>query len=223
MATNPFAVKTDDQTVVAATEINDAASLIPNLIDGVAGGTYSPSSKVTITNLEMGGTNRLKVASRSIGPRALNGQVVSDMASANRFTPNTANSWTAATASASCFVVVPLDVPDGATITAYSVYIDPAGGHGALPAAMPQILLSSTAVATNSNSVHKTTIDSSANVAAYEPFHAISDTISLVVDRAARRYFIVLQSEGGANALAGLVYIGGTVTFTVTNYDDGAS
>lgn len=130
--------------------------------------------------------------------------------------------WVATTTAAG-FLWIPLDVPDGATITAITAYVKAAGGHGVLPT-MPVIEFFSFAPATGVSTGIHTTADASASVVAYEALHTIAMTgLSEVVDRSAKYYMVGQTNEQGGSAIAGLTLYGISVTFTTAQRDPGAS
>lgn len=125
-----------------------------------------------------------------------------------------AGAWTNAVVGT--VLMIPLAIPNGVTVTAVSVLIDPAGGHGALPAVMPSLAFRRRAIATGGATVIGTATDASANVAAYEPAHALTlSGLSEVIDTSIRDYHLFLTAESGANSAVGTVWYGGvSVTWT---------
>lgn len=119
----------------------------------------------------------------------------------------------------------PLDVPHGATINSVSVKVIGAGGHGALPATMPCVKFRKWNISTASGTVSSGTNDGSASVGAFEAAHTITRSgIAEVVNNSTTRYGVQFESEGGANAVAGLLVVGVTVNFTTgTAFDRGAA
>jgi hypothetical protein len=111
----------------------------------------------------------------------------------------------------------PLKAPKGQTITAFEITIDPAGGHGALPATMPVVQLVKTDRSTGVLSIVSTVTDSASNVGAYETAHSFGGSgLTEVATPDTHRYGIRLTSETGANAVAGLVAHRPSVTYTRT-------
>lgn len=97
----------------------------------------------------------------------------------------------------------------GATINSVTLYLQGAAGHGALPAMMPSLGLARWDYATDTFAslvAAGVTVDSSANVAAYEAAHNIIATVdqNSTVDRESYHYFAVVCNEGNTNALAQL-------------------
>ncbi len=88
-------------------------------------------------------------------------------------------------------------------ITQVRVGIDPAGGHGALPARLPRIRFCR--VTGGALTVLHTTVDPSASVPVYEAGHEIV-TAGLSEDFVdGSTYFVAFSGEQGANAVDGLV------------------
>jgi len=208
---------------LTAKETNWLGRQLARGIDG-RGGRCTPINKVTISGangLEIGGTAKLLLERRT-HTRAINGQVISDIAAADTWLPDIAGRWTSLTTNV-CRLYHQLDVPNGAIVTGYSAYIDPAA-HGALPAGMPAAALVAVDVTTGATTTLAQVIDSSATVAAFDALHAISATsLSVPMLRSSKRYFIRLESESGANAQILCVYSGTLVTYVLAAQDDGAA
>jgi len=115
----------------------------------------------------------------------------------------------------------PLKLPDGATLTAIATLIHPVGGHGALPAVMPSFKVVSIhgSLGTAADEVSLVT-DSSANTTAYQLLHAItSGSLSVVINNAAKRYLVYLETEFSTNSIIGTKVYQPYYTFTMTNLD----
>lgn len=233
---NPFPVKADDTSTLNASEINTAGVYISRAVDGVGGGTYTPSTPIEIggEGLIVGGLNGLTVD----GPVTITGPVQLDdttpIALGSRSRTRTAGPlyYLGATVSATSTGVVStgattvesaswfLLVPHNAELTSVSVTISPAGGHGALPTAMPIISV----VYLPANSITGVTVasatDTSASVAAYETVHQITLNTSHVVNRTDRMYSVTLSFEGDPNAVAGAFASVPQWTAMVTELDD---
>lgn len=101
---------------------------------------------------------------------------------------------------------------DGSTLTELRLYTDPAGSHTQLPEVMPALyVLRSTRTRTISalRSSSPWSVDSAANVAAYEAAHDLVYTPDQnnTIDHSTYVYTLLYQHEGGAHALVG-GYIG---------------
>lgn len=122
-------------------------------------------------------------------------------------------------------VALPIELfpPNGAELTTVEVWWQGAGGHGALPATMPQVEVYEENIGTGVvTQLGPTATDSSASVAAYQLRHAITVSgFSHVVNRATSRFYVKVYNEGGVNALAGATYKGLTRTCTYTRLDEG--
>ncbi len=118
-----------------------------------------------------------------------------------------------------------LDLPDGAVLSELRIYIDPIGGHGALPATMPKVQVFRWVPATGVSTSLVSQTDPSASVVAYEALHVITATLGTTetIDNVNNVYAVVFDSEGGANSLNGLQVEGSRAVYTVTSQDPGAA
>lgn len=123
-------------------------------------------------------------------------------------------------------LIIPIDVPDGVNITSVSARITGAITHSSLPENMPTLTvyrqrLFSSGAASQSWSAE----DDSASFIQYVSGHDITVEFDPphTVDRSTGKYFAVLTSESGANALAGARFFGLIVTYTYTRIDRAAS
>lgn len=123
--------------------------------------------------------------------------------------------------------VVPLKLPDGATITGLKMWLQGGAGHGALPANLPTVQLVESTLATGTTTNLATLTDAPVNVAAYEAVHVLSGAVggSPVVAAATKRYYARVNGESGANSLnpALLTIFGVAVGFTLASIDKGAA
>ena len=118
-------------------------------------------------------------------------------------------------------IVMPLDVPHGATLINAIVTFTGAGGHAALPAVMPSVTIVKTNLLTGADTTISDTDDPSATVGAYQAIHTFGPTsLSEVIDKSVYRYNLNVSSEAGANALSGGVLFGVRVTATVSRIDE---
>jgi hypothetical protein len=107
-----------------------------------------------------------------------------------------------------------LDLPDGYTLSDLQVYIQPPGGHGALPTTMPQFTLTRVDRNTGVATLIDTEIDASGSTGAYEAYHSIQMSgLAEVINRATRKYVLNFTAETDTNALAGTTI--GMITRTV--------
>lgn len=115
----------------------------------------------------------------------------------------------------------PIELPHGSTLNSITVTVIGAAGHGALPATMPQIKWRKYNAITPAGATSSATVDSSASTGAFEAAHTIvKSSIAEVIDNTTQRYAIEFDSEGGANAVAGLVVYGIVLNFTTTTVAD---
>lgn len=109
-----------------------------------------------------------------------------------------------------------LDVPPGSTITGITWYVAPAGGHGALPGQLPELLVRelNPANGTSANVVSMT--DTSASVVAYEAPHTVSSGVLSYATTEGRTVIATMYGEKGPNEVSGGNFYPPVVTFTRT-------
>jgi hypothetical protein len=168
------------------------------------------------------GTNRVKLASRSIGPRTV----------CAHFQPYTSG-WSLQTDSLGTPMTTtnssqtggfPLALPEGAVINQIRVCVSGAPSHSGAPAGLPTVALWYKLPSTGGTGVQlagQTDVYGSALTYA-TPHYITMSGINHVVDRDAR-LVICVTSEYSSNALSGFEIHGVDVTYTVTNYDDGGT
>lgn len=205
--------------LLTAAQMNQLDIDHANAMDGAAGGTYT--APFILSDVTMGGTTKLKLASRSLT------RVMAAM-----WTVKTAADWTlpdgsgliTTTNTNSTPIYKPLDLPNGCTMTSVSVWIKPAGGHGALPASKPGLGLFKVSAATGVSTLITSMADAPASVPAYETRHTLDlSGLTEVIDKTAFQYFIQVFPEFGANAVAGAAFDDAVAVFTTTAQDDGAA
>jgi hypothetical protein len=126
----------------------------------------------------------------------------------------------AATGGGVCYI--PIDhVPNGVTITQIDVAFEGAAGHGSLPGTMPKIRLVSVTGTTGAFTNESTQgVDGSGSTGAYESVHLLTKSgLSIVVDKAAKRYMIQVASEVTPNDVANALIHSARVTFNSTFFD----
>jgi len=107
-----------------------------------------------------------------------------------------------------------MNVPVGAVITGISWRIDPAPGHAALPATLPQLVAVELDPATGGSTTIATQSDTSGSVAVYEAAHNVSATGLSYTTTAGRAVVVNVYGEKGANEVDGLNAFWPVVTFT---------
>lgn len=112
-------------------------------------------------------------------------------------------------------------VPQGSILTAAVVYLQPNGGHaafpGGAPATFPSVKIYRFVLATAVTTAIATQADTNTGSAgAYEAYHTITATIgsSEIVDHIRNRYYVVLSTETGANAIDGTRAFGAAVALS---------
>jgi hypothetical protein len=184
-----------------------------------AGSTMDLDGAITVDDFTMTGTNKVKLASRSI-TRACELTPTADPTEwiCNNIS-GTGNWYSLGTAAE--VLTQPVHTPFGATITGVSVYVQGDSGHVGLPGTPPKFYIHETDVTTGTVTSYGPYADASASTGAFQAVHAIaSGTVSIATSRAAKRYALSITAESGANAKTQLVYHGATVTYTTTSYDE---
>lgn len=113
-----------------------------------------------------------------------------------------------------------LDVPAGSTITSITWYIDPAGGHGALPGTLPSLLVRELNPADGTSTNIVTMADTSPDVGTYEAAHTIASGVLAYATTAGRIVVASMLGEKGANEVAGGRFYPPVVTFTRTTVSE---
>lgn len=191
---------------------------------GAITGTLALSATTTASDLTMSGTNKVKLASRSIGPRVQKAAPTTN--DPTTWSLQAAGLYMQQIANAKDYVIFALDVPHGATLTEVRAHLKGANGHGlSMPvgADRPDLAVHEIPTDGNSNLVGGVAVtDTSADATAYELKHRIDLTdLSHVIDREQYRYVAVIGSETGGNYIAGLRVYAVDCTYTVDEMDDG--
>ena len=123
---------------------------------------------------------------------------------------------------------IPVPLPNGSTWTSAFAGFVGAAGHAAFPGGKPATMPVMRAVKFNPNTGALTVIasvtDPSASAAVYEAAHSLTIVgMTEVIDTNTFNYFIKIETEGGANGIAGDQVYGGQIIYTVTEQDPGAA
>lgn len=228
-----------DGQLLTASQMNDLDSDHADAIDGAAGGTYSPSSAITISGSGLTVAGALTASGASNYPalsptRTLTGII--SMAPIDNALSGAAPAWGQTLSIGATFrgwiqnsvtgpheIVFHISPPVGATLKTVTLYVDGDGttagaGHGALPANMPVVRLVSYANSTGTESTIASQTDTAANVGAYETYHAITLSGLSTVVASGTSYSVVLVGETGANAANDcLVVYAGEYTYEATD------
>lgn len=125
----------------------------------------------------------------------------------------TAGQWTNLSLGTS--LVIPLQVPNGATLTEVEVRITGAAAHAGLPGTMPSIIVRRFDTSSGLGFTLGSATDSSGTVGAFQSSHSITVSgLSHTIDRTINRYYVQLIAENGANALVGATFEWVKVTWT---------
>jgi hypothetical protein len=181
----------------------------------LAGAAFSGA--VTVADVTVTGTNRVKLASRSITRM----QTVKPTATVAARWDLVADGTMIQTVDADSKLVIPLRVPHGATLTSVTVIVQAAAGHAGLPTTKASLEVVSV------DDAYATTLigtqgDPSANAAAYELVHPITETgLSVVINRETTAYYATLSAERGpTNYVNNFRYIATKCTYTITAMDE---
>lgn len=115
-----------------------------------------------------------------------------------------------------------LELPNGATLTAVTVYID-RNNSGVLPGTRAQMVIWKRAIATGTTTqIGSVVQDPNATVGPYEAYHGFGQTgLSEVINNATHEYYVALVGEVGANSEP-VLFWGASATFTPAAFDPGA-
>lgn len=218
--TSPF---TDDQSVVTAATLNAWRTAINQALDGVAGGAYTPTSKIQIggTGLEItataGAAKSVQLASRAR-------TIVQDI---RHVQPESYLQWDFVLGvwrnlvDPEAPLYQPLDLPNGQvlnTVTVQYIGSNGGGGHGALPNPMPSLQIFKVDVNGVATALAAATPDGSGTVGAYEALHPITTgALAHTIDRATYSYHATVKSEGVTNYIANAELRGCSAAITITS------
>lgn len=205
----------NDISTIPQDVVNGWRAAIAKAVDGVGGGTYTPSVEVNFAGegVKISGSGdaaRLKYASSS-EVRTQRSLLLNNDTGAVKV---------------GSIVLAPteqgmqyLTMPDGATLASVTVYHN-RDDTGLMPATRVQLLVWKLDITTGTaTQLGVTTTDPTANLAAYQAHHGFSiSTIGEVVDNEQYVYYVIVNGEAGANA-TNTTWYGCRVTTTVTSQD----
>ncbi|WP_434048056.1 MULTISPECIES: hypothetical protein [Sorangium] len=154
---------------------------------------------VTMTDLTISGTSRIKLGSRGVNRRAR-----ASVVGASGFTAE-AGGFVTQSSTSDANVTWEIEPPDGSTLTSVSIVVQP-NAHGSLPTVMPKLRV----MRTSSNEITLQTVgsvatDASGSTGAYNSIHPITVSgLSEAVDRSQYNYFVKLEGEASTNSMTGL-------------------
>jgi hypothetical protein len=167
--------------------------------------------------------NRVKLASRSV-TRFVDGAAIAKITGGTPDWDAISNgTWTAQSVTAPApRLMIPIRVPDGATVTAVRVYIDPPAHGGSWPPQNAPTLELRRIALPGTVASEGTATDSLAVQGTYEAVHEIALTgLSVVMDRSTMSLLLLLTGENGTDAVTGTVFYGASVTYTIDEMDEG--
>ena len=205
----------NDISTIPQDVVNGWRAAIAKAVDGVGGGTYTPSVEVNFAGegVKISGSGdaaRLKYASSSEVRTQRSLLLNNDTGSVK----------------VGSIVLAPteqgmqyLTMPDGATLASVTVYHN-RDDTGLMPATRVQLLVWKLDITTGTaTQLGVTTEDPTANLVAYQAHHGFSiSTIGEVVDNEQYVYYVIVNGEAGANA-TNTTWYGCRVTTTVTSQD----
>lgn len=200
----------DDITTIPAAFLNQIRVDMGRAVDGTNGGTYTPAAALIIggSGLQMSGTSKLLLASRSLTrvqtSFMTDGTTVSSTGTA--LVPP-GSTWNQS-----------IIIPNGATVTAITAYINPA--DDALPTTNATMRFIKVNVTTGASTTISTTTDPNTG-AAYQAHHGFGPTgLTEVIDRTTNRYYVSMDGEAGGDTDS-FNWFGTAVIYTITSQDDG--
>jgi hypothetical protein len=207
-------------------------------IDGVNGDTKTPTSVINIGGqglklTAVGAPGRLQYGSRTVTrvlqctlwvpPAATSYQMAPDplWGTGSSLHPDYVKNLTNANPKPEWHIC---NMPNGATLDKFTIYMTGAAGHAAFPAGaptMPTATLGYTDITTSANNTNTvaTATDTTTPAATFEAYHSFSTSsgIGHVVDTTKRKYYIILSAETGANYIAGDIFYHATGDFIFTD------
>lgn len=216
---------TDNVSVISADFLNNyVRTQIPKAIDGVGGGTYTPTVVIDIqgtAGVKISGTGsaaRLQYSSRNISRKQ---SMIASTTSGNWSRAATPRGGWQNTAAGGTLDIVLDRLAHGQVLQTVTVRWLAAAGHGALPT-LPSIELFYIDNAGTSNSLGSQT-DTSASVVAYEAAHDIvlgGSGLAHTIDLTAYHYVLVVTGETGGNFVANAKPIQCSTLITVTSQSE---
>lgn len=211
----PATPAVNDISTIPQDVVNGWRAAIAKAVDGVGGGTYTPSVEVNFAGegVKISGSGdaaRLKYASSSEVRTQRSFLLNNDTGSIK-----VGSIVLAATEQGMQYLVM----PDGSTLASVTTYHN-RDDTGLMPATRVQLLVWKLDITTGTaTQLGVTTEDPTANLVAYQAHHGFSiSTIGEVVDNEQYVYYVIVNGEAGANA-TNTTWYGCRVTTTVTSQD----
>lgn len=203
---------TDEQLTPAQMNLTRAELL--KCVDGAGGGTYTPSATVSISDLTVGGGNRLKYNSRSV-TRMLHASIASTTLGDWTFDEANLN-WEQSAGITGDSIWFQVDLPASGTLTSVKAYFFPAVvARGAAPTTLPRVGVSQKVQnASGASSLGATTYTYTTS-GAYEVANSVETTMSTALLPTAT-YYVFFRGEAAGGAALGLRLLGFDATVTMT-------
>lgn len=171
-----------------------------------------------------GSTNRMKVGSRTVTRVMRNDAHWDTVINGWNVSPGFLGDLIYVHLVTAAVLTVPLDLPDGATLSSLTVRFQGAAGHAPFPGGAPTMPFFVLKKIDNNGGVTPfgaTTTDASGTAVAYEAAHNLTQAgINEVVDNATHRYVLAFTGEAGGNGIAGGLFYGITATCAMTSYPE---
>lgn len=203
---------------LTSTQMGSVRAELLKCVDGVGGGTYTPSATVSISDLTVGGTNRLKYGSRNV-TKALRCAAVAIGADWAFNSGSTILRWEQGALAGTPLVLQCEDMPLSGTLTSISIFVrgQPVS-RANLSFNLPRFYLNKRNVLSETvTAIVASQVDASATVPAYEAVHAITASGLTEALGSGNEYFLGVTGEsGGGEDTVGLRYLGAQAIVTFT-------
>ena len=216
---------------VTTTQVNTIDSDLSKAVDGAAGGSYAPTVALTVAGqgLQMTlGTAPSTWMQFAEGTRSITRSFASQPVSSSTGAGLGASGFIGGNGAGGIFIRL-LDVPNNATVVSLKLYFKIVTGHLTMPAAGPGIsltrLTNSTGAVVTLAPVTPLYMALPALVATYESGGAIQSLLytatqnNTAAARGTQQYFLSVVDEAGGGALAGNLFYGFDLTYTLLDLE----
>lgn len=199
-----------------------------------SGSTWTLQGSVDASNLTITSTNRVNLTPRSISRTASStpyssnvmlfagaGSHTSDYLPCDSGGPMVDGGMRQIYVASATGLRYDLDLPNNGTLTAVSIRIDPANGHGALPTVPAFSVYKQNCTTGTITQIGATFTDTLTLGTGYENSHTLSVSgLSEVINRSQFVYWCVFRGESGASAIGGTTIANPIWTATVSEYTE---
>lgn len=208
---------------LTSAQMNSARAELIKCVDGVGGGTYTPSATVSISDLTVGSGNRLKYDSRSESRCPINyyagGKNTADDWNLTASSAGTRSVWEQ-TATGTDYLTFHMKLPRGAVLDSVTCWFQGGGGHASVPASPLRfdIFYSLRTLAPSSLvAIGSTSTTSATTGAEYDALHTA--TLTSLAHSIGDSFDYWLRIRGETVATGGL-FLACQATCTVTEQDE---